>query len=265
MRTTVSRKQTEKYRTDGFLHYPDLLDRREVIELRDSIAAAIATMGRRKVAGEGADMEDGDEFYDRVFTQRLNLWRISDTIHSYVANPGIGRMISELTGVTSFRIWHDQALIKEPFANHTALHTDIPFWSFYSESAISIWIALEDTTVANGCLCFMPGTHRRVTFQRTRINEEFGNIFQFYPELRGIEPVPVEMKAGDCSFHNGLVIHGAGVNMTTSRRIAMSCAYMPDGSVFNGQQNILPASYVRSLEIGQPLDDDTINPVVPIS
>ena len=58
-----------------------------------------------------------------------------------------------------------------------------------------------------------------------------------------IDPISVPMKAGDCSFHNGLTAHGAGCNMTRGRRIAMTCAYMPEGSTFNGQRNILPKDY----------------------
>lgn len=42
----------------------------------------------------------------------------------------------------------------------------------------------------------------------------------------------------------------------------MTCAYMPDGSIFKGVQNILPAKYFQSLQVGEVLDDDTINPLI---
>ena len=73
------------------------------------------------------------------------------------------------------------------------------------------------------------------------IGHNIGEICKLYPEMAKVDPVPVPMKAGDCSFHNGLLSHGAGANMTRRRRIAMTCAYMPKGSTFNGTQNILPA------------------------
>jgi len=50
--------------------------------------------------------------------------------------------------------------------------------------------------------------------------------------------------------------------MTNRPRRAMTCAYMPDGATFNGVKNVLPDDYVRTLSIGDPLDDDTINPLV---
>jgi ectoine hydroxylase-related dioxygenase (phytanoyl-CoA dioxygenase family) len=80
--------------------------------------------------------------------------------------------------------------------------------------------------------------------------------------MAATDPVGVPMKAGDCSFHNGLTAHGAGANMTRGRRIAMTCAYMPVGSTFNGQRNILPSAYVNSLKNGDTLANDDWNPVV---
>lgn len=50
--------------------------------------------------------------------------------------------------------------------------------------------------------------------------------------------------------------------MTNKPRRAMTCAYMPDGSVFNGQRNVLPEDYFASLKVGDLLDSDTINPLV---
>ena len=89
-----------------------------------------------------------------------------------------------------------------------------------------------------------------------------GDLFNVYPQFKDYEPVAVPMKAGDCSFHNGLTAHGAGANMTRGRRIAMTCAYMPAGSQYNGQQNILSDDYVSTLKEGDVLENDDWNPVV---
>ena len=70
------------------------------------------------------------------------------------------------------------------------------------------------------------------------------------------------MKAGSCSFHNGLTIHGANANMTSGYRRAMTCAYMPDGNIYNGTPNVLPDAYVQSLEIGDLLNNEEQNPLI---
>ena len=68
--------------------------------------------------------------------------------------------------------------------------------------------------------------------------------------------------AGSAVFHNGLTADGAGANMTNRPRRAMTCACMPDGSVFNGTKNILPDAYFARLSVGDPLDDDAFNPLI---
>ena len=74
-----------------------------------------------------------------------------------------------------------------------------------------------------------------------------GGLFQLYPQWATLDAVARPMRAGSCSFHNGLLAHGAGANMTPGRRRAMTCAYMPDDEIFNGQANVLPPEYVATL------------------
>jgi ectoine hydroxylase-related dioxygenase (phytanoyl-CoA dioxygenase family) len=262
MKTELSPQQIAEYQDRGFIHIPAFLSPLEVIELKAAVLDAVAAMGQRKVAADGVDWSEGDSYYDKVFTQRLNLWRINPVVKNFMLNESLGCLLCRLAGVSAMRVWHDQALIKEPFGNPTAWHLDDPYWSFCSQQAISIWIALEDATPHNGCLHFIPGTHKLATFDNVGIGQNLADLFKVYPAMAQIDPVAVPMKAGDCSFHNGLTAHGAGANMTRARRIAMTCAYMPDGSTFNGQQNILADSYFHSLKVGDPLKNDQQNPLV---
>jgi ectoine hydroxylase-related dioxygenase (phytanoyl-CoA dioxygenase family) len=93
-----------------------------------------------------------------------------------------------------------------------------------------------------------------------------GEIFTVYPEWATIESAAGPMRAGSCSFHNGLLAHGAGANMTNGYRRAMTCAYMPDGATFNGQRNVLSDEQIAKLEVGDLLCDPAQNPLVyPVS
>ena len=87
-------------------------------------------------------------------------------------------------------------------------------------------------------------------------------VFLAYPDLQNERSAAVPMKAGSASFHNGLCVHGAGANMTPGFRRAMTCAYMPEGSIFNGQKNILSDEYVRTLQVGDLLNDEKQNPLI---
>jgi phytanoyl-CoA hydroxylase len=243
------------YRADGFVLVEGFLDDDELALWRTVTEEAVAE--RLATAGDRAD-----EYYRSVF---LQLQKLADThaeMSALIRDVRLGEIVAWLAGIDAVRVWHDQALIKPPFGNPTAWHLDNPFWSFSSRDAISIWIALDDATIANGCLWYLPGTHRTARFELTEIGPNFGALFDAYPEWLGIEPVATPCAAGGALFHNGLVAHAAGVNLTPRPRRAMTCAYMPDGSTFNGTQNVLPDDYVASLAVGDTLDDDAVNPLV---
>jgi len=264
MNTTVTNGQIASYRRDGFVVHPSLLTAGELADLRAAVDEAVASLGKRRVAGSDNAWEEGsgDTYYEKVFTQKLNLWKINPTIKRFMLGPEIGRMASELAGVPGFRLWHDQALIKEPFGNPTGWHLDDPYWSFFSRDAISIWIALDDATLENGSLFYVPGSQRLADFRNAGIGEHLDDLFKIYPDFRKIGTISTPVKAGGCVFHNGLTAHGAGANMTNGRRRAMTAGYMPEGSTFNGQQNVLPDALFKSYQIGDVLQNDEQNPRV---
>jgi phytanoyl-CoA hydroxylase len=263
MNTAVTETQIRQYRDDGYVKIDQFLTPAEVAELKSAVLDAVMSIDRKAVAtDEKAHRAHNESYYGRVFTQKINLWRINPTIKNYMLNPELGKMICRLAGVPGYRIWHDQTLIKEPFGNPTAFHLDDPYWSFSSRDAISIWIALEDATLENGCMYFQPGTQKLASFDNAGIGENMSALFKIYPDMAKVDPVAVPMKAGDCSFHNGLLSHGAGPNMTRKRRIAMTAGYMPEGSTFNGTSNVLPRDYLQTLKVGDVLANDEWNPIV---
>lgn len=263
MNTELTSQQIEKYQRDGCLVFDEFLSDDELDEMRAAVVESVSQMGKRKVAGDGnPELVEGDTYYDRVFLQRLNLWKINDTIRKYFLNPELGRMLCRLEGIDGIRMWHDQTLQKQPWANPTGWHLDNPYWSFHSRHAISIWIALDDATIQNGCLFYIPGSHKISRYDNVEIGQDIADLFKTYPEFCTIEPVVAEMKAGMAGVHNGLTAHGAGPNMTPYPRRAMTCAYMPDGEIFNGQQNVLPDALFTKLKPGDPLNDENWNPLV---
>jgi ectoine hydroxylase-related dioxygenase (phytanoyl-CoA dioxygenase family) len=254
MRTPTA-EQARAYRRDGFVLIDGFLDEQELARWRTETDDAVD----QRLAAVG---EQTDSYYSRVFTQ---LQRLADThsgLAALILDSRLGEVAARLAGVSAIRIWHDQALIKPPYGNPTSWHLDNPFWSFSSRDAISVWIALDDATTANGCLWYLPGTQRSARFDLVEIGSNFGALFDDYPDWLQIEPVATPCAAGSAVFHNGLVAHAAGANMTPRPRRAMTCAFMPAGSTFNGTQNILPDDYVAKLDLGDVLDDDAINPLV---
>ena len=262
MKTDITFEQIKFYQQNGFLAIESILSESELDELRAAVDEAVKSMGTRKVSVGRDDMQESNKYYDKVFTQRLNLWRINDTVKRYMLNPALGEMLCKLAGVAGIRVWHDQALIKQPYANPTGWHLDNPYWSFTSRHSISIWIALDDATYQNGCMFYVRGSHLVPDSHNAPIGTNIGELFDINPAFKQKDTVGVPLKAGGCAFHNGLTAHGASANMTRGQRRAMTCAYMPSGSTFNGQQNILPDSYFQALKVGEELNNDELNPLI---
>jgi len=268
MKTLLTQKQIESYQRDGFLLLEDFLDQEELSNWRQAVTEAIEQRGGRKMPGSDAKTGEDDginkdsDYFGKVFDQMLNLWQTNDKVKQLMLDEKLGEIVAKLAGWDGTRIWHDQALVKRPWANPTSWHLDTPFWSFSDRRAMSIWVALDDATYQNGCLYFIPGSYHETTLENPGIGKNMDAIFDFYPQFKNASSVAVPMKAGSCSFHNGLTIHGAGTNMTNGFRRAMTCAYMPDGATFNGIKNILSDEQFAKLKIGDLLNDDAQTPLI---
>ena len=261
MNTTVTQEQIDFYRENGFVVLHDFLTPEELETWRDAVDGAVRRRGERRQLHHKDNKYRGT-YYDYIFVQRVNLWMDSPEVRRLILDPRLGKLAAELAGVDGMRIWHDQALIKQPWANPTGWHLDNPKWSYSSRDTLSIWVALDDATLQNGCLYFLPGSHKTADYDDVPIGENIGDIFRVYPQWQETMSAPAEMKAGSCSFHNGLIAHGAGANMTPGWRRAMTCGFMPDGCTFNGKQNILTDEQFAGYEIGELLDDDLQNPLI---
>ena len=268
MKSELTQQQIESYQENGYLLVENFLNEEELSFWRNAVTEAIQQRNGRKFANMDAKVGEDDginkdsDYYGKVFDQMLNLWQTNDDVRKIMLDEKIDKMIAELSGWDATRIWHDQALVKRPWANPTSWHLDTPFWSFSDRRAMSIWVALDDATYENGCLYFIPESYKTTTFENPGIGKNMDAVFDFYPQFVKSASVAVPMKAGSCSFHNGLTIHGAGANMTNGFRRAMTCAYMPDGAIFNGIKNILSDKQVSKLKIGDLLNDETQNPLI---
>lgn len=211
------------------------------------------------------DTNQGDQhsFYANVYTQIIGSSRENQELRGHVLDPRLGNLAAQLAGVNGVRLYHDQALFKMPQSNFTSWHLDTPYWSFHSKQALTMWLALDDITPENGCMQYLPGTHRTARLDKNlSIGPDFNGLFKLYPEWRNIKPVPCPCRAGAAIFHNGLIAHSAGPNRTDRPRRAYSIAFMPYGSAFNGVKDVMPGEYFKSLSVGDLLDNELIHPLI---
>ncbi len=102
---------------------------------------------------------------------------------------------------------------------------------YVPHSLVSCWAALDDATVENGCLWFIPGSHKwgRIAVEREREIERWALAGALENE------VPIELKAGDCSFHHSLLLHCSQANRSTTRRRGYATQYMSSKTKYTGE------------------------------
>ena len=260
MNTALSARQVEFYRENGYLVVGDLLDGEELESWRAALADGMA----RHFRINGRHNQGRDDHYEGVFVQCVNLWKTSDRIRELVTDRRLGRLAAVLAGVDGIRLYHDHALVKEPWGHPTNWHVDNAMDPFHSRQSIMLWVALDDATLQNGCMYFLPGTHTSSRFDAAgNLNEaKIDGLLEEYPEWREIEPVAVEVRAGDGVFINGMIAHAAGPNMTIHPRRALSMLFMPEGAVYNGRPAALPAEVAERLRVGDAIADDEHLPLI---
>lgn len=244
----VSDEKVDFYRDNGYVRFDGVLSADEVEAVREGLDRAMEAQKSfsRDLAGGG----------DKIL-QMLNLWEVDDVIRAYSTNPCLAEMARRLTGSESVHLFHDQALVKKPGPSAASpWHQDQPYWPSKEPGMLSCWMALDDVTIDRGAMQFVPGSHKWGEFEPISFAGDG-------PELRSlISPEqeaqwnvePVELKAGDCTWHHGLTFHYTRPNTTPHIRRALVTIYIPDGVTFAADEKMEhPLSDTITSEKGAPL------------
>jgi hypothetical protein len=178
----------------------------------------------------------------RVLFHALGAWRIKPAFHDLLWHPGFTVPASQLLD-GPVRFWHDQLFCKP--AQHggvVAWHQDYSYWTRSRPMAhLTCWIGLDDTTKDNGCLQYVPGSHRWELLPITGLAGDMDAIQTVLtPEQRAaFKPVAVELKKGEAAFHHPLMVHGSYPNSTDQPRRATVINAFRDGTRSASDQPLL--------------------------
>jgi ectoine hydroxylase-related dioxygenase (phytanoyl-CoA dioxygenase family) len=119
----------------------------------------------------------------------------------------------------------------------TPWHQDYPYWPMNESGAFSIWIALDDVDENNGCMMFVPKSQKLKNLKHVDLVDPH-DIFSETREADRNTAAIVRMKAGSCTFHDGLTFHYAHSNQTDKPRRALAIIYMADGTTYSGAGHV---------------------------
>jgi ectoine hydroxylase-related dioxygenase (phytanoyl-CoA dioxygenase family) len=168
----------------------------------------------------------------RALFHALGAWRIAPGFHDLLWNPRVCVPASQLLG-GAVRFWHDQLFCKP--ARHggvVAWHQDYSYWTRTEPMThLTCWIGLDDATRDNGCLQYIPGSHRWQLLPVTGLAGDMNAIQSVLSEeqRRAFRPVAIELARGECTFHHPLMVHGSFANATDGPRRAAVLNMFRDG------------------------------------
>jgi phytanoyl-CoA dioxygenase PhyH len=146
-----------------------------------------------------------------------------------IRHPRLIEAVSQIIG-PDLLVWSCGFFIKEPDSrSYVSWHQDLNYWGLDGDQEVTAWFALTPATVENGCMRFVPGSHRK---------KDVPHVDSFAPDnllTRGQEiavevdeasAVNVLLRAGQASFHHGHMFHASGANQTNSRRLGVAIRYV---------------------------------------
>jgi ectoine hydroxylase-related dioxygenase (phytanoyl-CoA dioxygenase family) len=180
---------------------------------------------------------------DTVLFHALGAWRITPGFHDVLWHPAFTVAASQLLG-GAVRFWHDQLFCKP--ARHggvVAWHQDYSYWTRTKPMAhLTCWIGLDDSTRENGCVHYVPGSHRWKLLPITGLAgnmEAIRNVLTHEQWLSFNLPKAVELRKGECTFHHPLMVHGSFANYTERPRRAVVINAFLDGTCSDSDEPLL--------------------------
>jgi ectoine hydroxylase-related dioxygenase (phytanoyl-CoA dioxygenase family) len=219
-------EEVAAYRRDGHVVVRGLATPREIEAFRPALldAAAAAPQLERKPLAER-------DTYGKAFLQMFNLWRQSEVAKTFVFSRRFARVAAELMGVPGVRLYHDQALFKEPAGGATPWHQDQFYWPLDTPHTITLWLPLLAVTPEMGPMTFGSGSHRFGSLGDFAIGDQSQAEFDALITQRGWPRTPSGTFAtGDASFHSGWTLHSAPPNQTATMREVVTVIYYADGT-----------------------------------
>jgi ectoine hydroxylase-related dioxygenase (phytanoyl-CoA dioxygenase family) len=229
----LSDEQVQFYYEHGYLAGVRMLNDQQV----DALCAELGALIDPQHPGNHLFYEfNSNESADpqKILFHALGAWRITPGLHDILWNPAFTLAASQLLG-GAVRFWHDQIFYKP--AHHGGVviwHQDYSYWTRTQPIAhLSCWIGLDDSTRENGCVHYVPGSHRWNLLPRADFANDMDAILDaLTPEQKQeFKPVPIELKRGECSFHHPLMVHGSYENRTDKSRRAVVLNVFRDGVI----------------------------------
>lgn len=229
MRTAMLvESQRSNYQRDGFLSVADLLGGEELQQLRERMQEVaegrVGTFPADQIELEAAA---GDRSVQRAI-RKINQCAEHDAVFmAHAAHPRILDIVESLIG-PDIKLFGSQCFMKPPGGMEKPYHQDSAYFTIEPTELVTCWTALDDATLANGCLHVIPGSHRGdiLAHDQPWLVGDRMDMQVRRDQYDVFGEVAIELKAGSVSFHHSRLLHRSGPNQTDSPRRGLAVHYM---------------------------------------
>jgi ectoine hydroxylase-related dioxygenase (phytanoyl-CoA dioxygenase family) len=238
--TTLSTDDLRFYRDNGYmLYHKQLFSSEKLGALRGIFEEHLA--------------EKGNKLSDELDTPHFRDPRLLDFLLSDEALD----LVEPITG-PDIILWSSHFICKDPYTGRaTPWHEDSAYWKGRIsdfDRIVTVWLALDRSTRENGCMRVIPGTHNNGFSHYVPVDSARNTFSSRIDSVDESKAVDFELEPGECSLHDGRIIHGAEANTSPYRRCGYTMRYFPASVKVDPAHN--PRGWKVWLARGRPLADN---------
>jgi ectoine hydroxylase-related dioxygenase (phytanoyl-CoA dioxygenase family) len=212
----LSDEQISFFNENGYLTGVKILNDEQIEFLRNELSELMKPEQAENPLWYEFNLNESADKSKMLF-HALGAWRISEAFHDLLWHPAFCVPASQLLN-GAVRFWHDQLFVKPARdGGIVAWHQDYSYWTRTVPIAhLTCWIGLDDSTAENGCLRYVPRSHKWNLLPVTSLAGDMNAIQTVLDEEQkeNFQPIAVELKAGEASFHHPLLVHGSFENFS---------------------------------------------------
>ena len=228
---SVTPAQVNYFNENGFIKIKNIFEPAVIDYMNIVISKEVDRLNNQQIPLEERDT------YGKAFLQIMNLWTHTSAVKDIVFSKKIAQIATGLMQTAGVRLYHDQALFKEPKGGHTPWHADQYYWPLDTENTVTAWIPLQATPLNYGPLEFSAGSNKLTAGRDKQISDESQAFLEAELKRHAFNHVVEPFDVGEISFHRGWLYHRAGPNVSGNMRKVMTMIYMDKDTVLKTPEN----------------------------
>ena len=229
---TLTTEQLNHFTTNGYLILRGLAD--------NDYCSAVIDLAEEALRAETAPIEyEADTRYPGAPISRdavggktarrlLQAVSRSSLVANWANSESLAQALRQLLGAGPrlSQVHHNCIMTKQPrFSSLTGWHRDSRYWQFQRAELVSVWLALRDETVENGCLLVLPGSQRWTVTPDQLDSALFLRADSTQNQRLLAQAVAVPLQQGEVLLFHSNLFHAAGCNQTTQTKLSMVFTY----------------------------------------